>query len=162
MSLLDRLKETVRASLHALERRVDYSAFYEARIVVQNADGSLELEAVDERVAKKLPPLSNVRIRYGVPGVKAKINAGGLALVGFANQSPKRAFALIVDDAAIETLILFDGTHPAAGQGDIVSVAFPPLMPFTGTYNGAPIAGNLVITTRGVGQIVTGRKRVLV
>jgi hypothetical protein len=153
---LDRLKKSFAGVLDALERRVDYSAFYEAEVVMQNEDGSLELKPL----VKKLAPLSRVAIRYGVPGVKAKIKKGGLALVGFANQDPKKPFAQIIDDATIESLALFDGNRPAAYMGGSVTVFFPPLIPFSGTVGGLPAVGVLTITSPAPGLITSGNPKV--
>lgn len=154
---LDKLKASIAAWLAPLQRQIDYSAFYEANVVMQNADGSLELEPL----TPKLAPLSKVAIRYGVPGVTVKVKSGGLALVGFANASPRKPFALVMDAASIESLSLFGGERPIACMGDGVRVSFPPTAPVTGLINGTtPFAGTVTFVTQAVGQIITGRKNV--
>ena len=81
MADLDRLKAAVAKVLAPFLARIDYQALYEATVVAQNEDGSLELRPD----TPKLPPLSRVGIRYGVPGIKATLNPNGHVLVGFAN-----------------------------------------------------------------------------
>jgi hypothetical protein len=156
MADLDRLKAAVAKVLAPFLARIDYQALYEATVVAQNDDGSLELRPD----TPKLPPLSRVGIRYGVPGIKATLNPNGHVLVGFANADPTKPFALVWDGATIQSLCLFDGTKPVARMSDAVNVFFPPLIPISGTLAGAPFAGVLTITTSAPGIITTGNPKV--
>ena len=58
---------------------IDLSAFYQYQILAQNADLTLELRSTDTR----LPDLSKVPIRYGIPGYSATVPVGGFVMVGF-------------------------------------------------------------------------------
>lgn len=158
MSDLDKLKALFARLLQPLERRIDYFALYEAEVVAQHEDGSLELQPFAEEVRRKLPPLNRIAVRYGVPGITAKVKEGGSVLVGFAQADPKKPYALIFDSAAVESISVLGGDRPVARLGDAVRVNFPPLIPISGTIGGAPFVATATIVTAGIGQIITARK----
>lgn len=157
MSDLDRLKKAFARLLEPLLFRLDYSCFYAATVVAQNGDGSLELKAAHP----KLPNLSRVAIRYGIPGIAAKLNPGGRVIVGFENADPSAPFCLVWDAATIESVSWMGGSQPIARMGDAVSVFFPPAVPITGTVNGLPLVGVVTITNPAPGIITTGQKKVM-
>lgn len=157
MSDLDRLKAAFTRMLAPLLTRLDYSCFYSATVVAQNGDGSLELKSTNA----KLPNLSRVAIRYGIPGITAKLNPGGNVIVGYENADPTRPFCLVWDAATLQSVSWMGGNQPIARMGDAVTVYFPPVIPFTGTYNGLPIVGVLTIATPAPGIIAAGNKKVL-
>jgi hypothetical protein len=130
----DRVKGGLLAIIRATLRRIDYYAQYPARIVSQNGDGTLELAPDDGRI----PGLSNVPIRYGLPGVTAKVNPGGHVMVAFEAGDARRPVATLWDDAALKSIEitasdsitvrapmvdLSEGGLPAAREGDMVAVA---------------------------------------
>lgn len=82
--------------------RVDYLGAYPCVAVTQNGDGTLELQPDDAR----LPPLSSVPIRYGVPGVSATVANGGRVMVEFAGADPAKPFASVWESASITALTL--------------------------------------------------------
>lgn len=101
------------AAIGTLVRRetakVDFLGSYEARVVGQNADGTLELVPSDAR----LPGMSKIPIRPGVAGVTVQtVPSGSTALLGFANGDPARphvvgfvgasATAITIDALAIK------------------------------------------------------------
>jgi hypothetical protein len=86
---------------------VDFFAQYAATVIAQNADGTLELQPDDPR----LPGLSGVPIRYGVPGLAAKVAPASRVLVGFEAGSPAHPIATVWESASIISLT-FDG-NPA-------------------------------------------------
>lgn len=160
MSDLDRLKSALQRILAPLFARLEYSCLYGAKVVGQNGDGSLELVANDPR----LPPLSRIPIRYGIPGISAKVTAGALALVGFENADPAKPYALLTSSPdGVISISFLGGTQPVARSGDVVTVPFPPVIQFTGTINLLPAKGILTIlpNTPAMGVIVTGNKDVL-
>jgi hypothetical protein len=76
---------------------IDYSKPYRAKVVSQNGDGSLELLPLDA----KLPPLSRVPIRYGIPGLSAKVAPGCTCLVAFDGGDPSRPTASLFDAGSL-------------------------------------------------------------
>jgi hypothetical protein len=77
----DRLKAGLDAYLATkVQPQIDALAGYWATVSAQNGDGTLELTPDSPR----LPGLSGVPIRYGVPGVTATVPAGARCLVEFA------------------------------------------------------------------------------
>jgi hypothetical protein len=96
--------------------RLDYLALYPARVVSQSIiDGSLDVQPDDTR----LPPMQNVPIRYGVPGVRAEVSAGAQVLIGFEQGNPSRPVATLWDLTACR-LFFNGGTHSVAREGDDV------------------------------------------
>jgi hypothetical protein len=129
------MSETSRlvASLFALVRsaltRIDFLALYSAKVVLQNADGTLELQPDDERV----PGASKVPFRYGVPGVRAKIKPGARVLLGWENGNPASPYAqTFQQDEGLLELSFAGGVRGVACQGDPVSVTLPPGTTFQG------------------------------
>jgi len=156
-----------------IDRRLaplDYLALYPAKIIAQNADGSLELRPDDARV----PDLSSVPIRLGLPGVSVTVAPGSRVLIGFENGKPSAPVATIWDASTLKTItitasatvsviapsiLLGDAAgsqYGVARVGDPVDILFPPLCPVTGTLNGAPFAGVVTFATSGIGIIAAG------
>lgn len=127
---LDRLKDSLLALAGPLTRRIDYSAKHAATVVKQNDDGSLELAFADPG----LKPLSNVAISYGVPGITVKLKSGGAVVAGFTNADPALPYALVFDQASVESISLLGGTKPVARMGDGARAALPPTATYTGTF----------------------------
>jgi hypothetical protein len=156
MSDFDRLKKALERLLAPFLTRLDYAAFYPATVVVQNGDGTLELKSAHP----KLPHLSKVAVRYGIPGVEAKLKTGGQVLVSFEAQDPSRPFCIVHDMASVDELAFLGGTAPVARMGDSVNVFFPPgPVPVSGLLAGQPFVGTLVLTTPAPGIITSGRTK---
>jgi hypothetical protein len=138
---------------------------YPARVVLQNADGLLEVVPDDTR----LPGITNVPIRYGIPCVSAKIRAGSRVLIGFENGNPKAPVATVWDTASVESIVVApdktyiggdsDEAHPIARVGDMVECLMPPLCPVTGTVGGAPFVGMITIVDVVMGTITSGASK---
>ncbi len=119
---LDRVKGPLAAWVKSLFARIDYLARYPARVVAQNlVTGTLELVPDDRR----LPGMSGVPIRYGVPGIKATVAPGARVLVGFAGGDPTKPEAELWESASVlklevnATLVtLNSGVQPIARVGD--------------------------------------------
>lgn len=133
--------DTIRQTIARIARSatgVDYLALYRARIVAQNADGTLEVELDD----KRMPGMSHVPLRTFLPGVEVRVKSGGHVLVGFESGDPTRPVATLFDGGAIdsltitaETKIVIDaaevdlvksGGRQMAAVGDMVVVTIPP------------------------------------
>jgi uncharacterized Zn-binding protein involved in type VI secretion len=128
----DRVKGGLLGIIRALLRATDLHAHYEARIVSQNDDGTLELAPDDARI----PGLSNVPIRYGLPGVSARVKPGGHVMVAFEAGDARRPVATLWNATALESIEitasdtitvraklidLSPGGLPVARQGDMVA-----------------------------------------
>lgn len=96
----DRIKGALEALLRTLFSRVDYLALYPAKVVAQNSDGTLELTPDDSRV----PGLSKVPVRYGLPGVQAKVAAGARVLLGFSGGDPGAPVATLWEPGSLNDL----------------------------------------------------------
>jgi hypothetical protein len=141
----DVLRANLERFVRRVTQRIDYQAFYPCRVVSQNGDGTLELKPDLDR---KLPGLSKVPIRYGIPGVTVKVNSGARVHVSYANGDPAKPFAAIWESEALKevnvtasvmahvtapVIKLNEGTRPLARVGDSVVVAtMPPGSPSTG------------------------------
>jgi hypothetical protein len=116
---LDRLTSGLASFVRAQFPRLDHYAAYWARVVAQNADGTLELVPDDARI----PGRSNVPIRYGVPGVTAKVAAGARVLLEFASGDPSKPFATVWESAVPTEIVVAGGTKGAARVDDTVNAA---------------------------------------
>lgn len=104
---LDRIKTHLARLVENVTRRVDYFALYPCKVVSQNNDGTLELKPDSTR----LPGLSKVRIRHGLPGVAVKIDGGSRVLLGFEGGSPTAPYAALweFDGAKLTEIAIGDG-----------------------------------------------------
>jgi hypothetical protein len=98
--------DVIRRHLHAIiDARlgpVDYRALYPANVVAQNADGTLEIQPVDQR----LPGLSKVPIRLGLPGCAVKVQAGSTVLLGFEAGDPRLPVVTLWGSSTITELAI--------------------------------------------------------
>jgi hypothetical protein len=98
----DRAKAAFEALVRGVFPDVDFLARYPARVVSQNADGTLELIPDDVRI----PGMSKVPIRYGVPGIKATVAPGARVLLGFAGGNRDAPEAELWESASVLKLEL--------------------------------------------------------
>lgn len=147
--------------------RLDPLAFYSARVVRQNEDGTLELKPDEKRFGDGL---SAVPIRHGLPGVSVRVKSGARILLGFDGGDVRRPFAALWEPGSLESLTIEaetkvvviapsvvlgdeDKAAPVATLGCVVECLMPPLVPIAGTLNGAPFSGSLTITDPILGVI---------
>lgn len=109
---LDRAKEGLAVFVRRLFARVDYFALYPSKVVAQNADGTLELRPDSDR----LPGLSKVPVRLGVPG-SVKVSGGARVLLGFEEGDPGRPIATLWETRTVIEIRLGDGTMEPAALG---------------------------------------------
>lgn len=158
----DRVKRGLISLVQHLLRPTDYHAMYPARVESQNDAGNLDLVPDDSR----LPGMTNVPIRYGIPGVTASVKTGSRVMIQFEGGDPSKPVATVWDASAVEYLIVgadktyigekSDDARPIAREGDTVMSFLPPVMPIAGTLSGAPFVGVLTITQPLVGIITSG------
>lgn len=155
---LDRIKAALERTVQALVgHRLDYLAFYEAKVVSQGGDGALDVRGDDPR----LGDLTGVGIRLGIPGVTVRVRPGARVLVGFENGDPKKPMASFWDAGGIIELQL-GGTAPVARVGDPVTFVLPSApVPITGVCPAGPFTGFLTAPPTPVkGKISSGSAKV--
>ncbi len=111
----DRLSTALVALIRSIFPTIDYLALYPARVIAQNLDGTLELQPDDSR----MPGMSSVPIRYGVPGVTAKVSSGARVLLGFAAGDPSKPVAELWESATVTEINLGAATQYAALGTDV-------------------------------------------
>ncbi len=112
--LLDRLKGSLVSIIRGVMREVAYHKPYPARVIQQDADGTLHLRP-DSAV---LPGLTGVPIRYGVPGVTARVPPGTRCIVAFENGDPQTPVVMGFEPGAVLELSLDGGTRAVARRDD--------------------------------------------
>ena len=157
----DRLGDLLRAiASRATDTKLTGSYEYK---VVSMAAKRVNLEPVDP--SSGAPALSAVSV-WTAPGVSANLASGATVAVSFLDGNPAKPFvhACTPPDR--------DGHEPdrvdlgapdgiaVARLGDTVSVLFPPVVPFSGTLSGAPIAGTMTLTVAATGVIQGGSSKV--
>lgn len=111
---MDRVKAALVALLGAGEPRVDYFTTYRAKVMKQSADMTkVDLKPDDARI----PQCSDVRIKWGIPGVKAKIAPGCYMHLGWENGDPSKRYAMIIEDGATQLEITIEAVN-AIYMGD--------------------------------------------
>lgn len=141
---------------------LDYYALYPGKVVFQRQDGTLDIETDHDRV----PHLSGIPMRLGLPGVTVKVKNGARVLVGFENGEANRPVATLWEAGGLEEITVTAGVKVTInaptviiGEAGMVKLAEGAL----------PVArqGDLVVVTSmapgtpAVGQIMTGNPRVL-
>lgn len=169
---LDRLRAGLGAFVDALlgrsassVARWDYLALYPATVSKQAADGSLDV-LPDDTVVRG-GGFSGVRLKTGVPGLRATVPAGTRVLLGWEGGDPSRPYAATWEQGAV-TLLAFDGgTQAVAREGDSVDAGtlsgVAGSTPVVFTY--IPSGGGLPVVTQTLpmtgGAITSGNDKLL-
>jgi hypothetical protein len=83
--------------------RLDLSALYPCKIVGQSDDlSAVDLIPDDARIRGQ--GITKVSLRYGLPGVRARVKNGARILLGFEAQDPKRPYASIWEHDSVEEI----------------------------------------------------------
>lgn len=82
--------------------RLDVLAAYPARVVSQHSDGTIDVVPDSATI----PSLTNVPIRYGVPGISAKVNTGSRVMIEFAEGDARYPMATIWEGQSLKELIV--------------------------------------------------------
>jgi hypothetical protein len=105
----NRLAELVRTLVLKLTAPTLYYATFSVRVVTQAGDGTLEVIPDDSRI----PGLTGVPIRYGLPGIKATVLQGARCRVAFDNGDPSKPYAFAFDEkAGYLEIVVHDGANP--------------------------------------------------
>lgn len=111
----DRATRVERAIFDHFAARFDWFATYSAKVVSQGADGKLELRPDNPDI----PGLTGVPIRYGIPGVRAKVLPGARVSVAFDAGDPGEPFATVWESGTLTELTI------TVGAGGIVNLGGP-------------------------------------
>lgn len=156
-------------ALEAIIRSVTAGSLYlgqfPAKVIAQNADGTLELKPEDSR----LPGMTRVPIRYGIPGVTAKVAAGARIGIEFESGDPTRPVATVWESASIVELVFDGGSKAVARVEDHVdassSVVAPSPLSMSTWMTGVTSAintlapGSLLGTPSRIGEISSGNTK---
>lgn len=133
---------------------VDFRAHYPSKVIGQNADGSLELQPDDTR----LPTLSRVPLRLGIPGVTVKIAAGSRVLLFFEGGQPDGQAAALFQASTLQEITitanakvtvnapeidLADASGAVLRSGDTVAITGLNAPPGGGTVTGPLVLGTI-------------------
>lgn len=138
----DAMRVALQKIVRQMTRTIDFLAKIPAKVVSQNGDGSLELRPRNPR----WPGLSRIPIRYGVPGVRAKVKPGSYVDVEFEQGDPSQPIATVWSQESVAELtvkadrvvidapdIVAQNGRPLARVGDLVGgISSGPGMPFAG------------------------------
>ena len=92
--VLDRMKLALSALARGAEATIDYKALYRAKVLRQHPNlRRLDLGPVDAR----WPPMSNIPLKVGVPGLEVTIPPGHMVLLGWENGDPELPYACLWD-----------------------------------------------------------------
>lgn len=94
MASSDRLTGPLRAIARRADPLLPFRSLYRARLVSQSGDLA-RVDVIPEETDGLLPPMSNVPLRTGTPGVSARVRPGAYLLVGWENGKPSRPFAAL-------------------------------------------------------------------
>lgn len=115
--------DAFRSALDGLVRQatkhIDFFAVRSGKVVAQNANGTLEIKLDDA----DMPGMSKIPIAYGVPGISAKVKPGAKVHVQWADGSPTKPRAVVIDPADIIELQANTGMVKVSGASDFVALA---------------------------------------
>lgn len=109
------LADALEAVISRVMRRVDYHALYPARVVTQNADGSLDLVPDSERV----PSCQRVPVRT-LRGISVEVSAGARVLLGYEGGDPSMPYASLWEPGDATVVRVNGGDSRVARDGEPV------------------------------------------
>ncbi len=113
----DRQTRALRAIVERHTAHYDFLGEFRAKVVKQADDGTLEVKPENPRV----PGMTKVPIRNGLPGVEVKVAAGAYVLVRFEDGDPGRPSAGLFDPGSLKELKITAAGPISldAGSGDV-------------------------------------------
>jgi hypothetical protein len=118
MNALDAIKAGLEAFIANRTARLDYCALYPCTVVSQSGQ-LLELQPDSDKV----PPISNVPLRLGLPGVEVTVAPGSRVLLGFEAADPRRPVATVWEASSLQSLTLGPQLSLLLGSGASDGVA---------------------------------------
>lgn len=113
------LADALEVIIERVMRRVDHHALYPARVVAQNADGTLDLVPDSTRV----PSCQRVPYRT-LRGLSVEVTAGARVLLGYEGGDPGLPYAALWEPGDATVVRVNDGTSRVARDGeDVVATA---------------------------------------
>ena len=100
--MFDRIKGPLAEFVRAITARIDWFALYPCRVVAQNADKTLELQPDNTRV----PSVSKVPIRLGIPNATVTVTAGSRVHLGFEGGDPTKPYAALWGPSTVTELVI--------------------------------------------------------
>lgn len=148
------IKASVGSLVAQATAHIDYFALYVAEVVSQSADGStVDVQPNDRR----LPGMSKVPLRFGLPGIVAKFAPGAYVLVGWDGGDPSKPYAGLWGGGETVTQLQLGGTHPAplfdtfytdlVAWIGVLNTLLGTLVPGTGATGGPAYASAIALPT---------------
>jgi hypothetical protein len=91
----DRLKESIFALVRAALPTLDYYALYRGKVVTQSGD-KVDVIPDDSRI----PDMSAIPIKLGLPGVSIQITPGAYVLIGWEGGDSQRPYVMVWETGA--------------------------------------------------------------
>jgi hypothetical protein len=130
----DVAKGFFRALARSSVPRIDYFAFYRATVQAQSSDlATVDVQPDDAR----LPGMTGIGIRPGLPGTKVKIPNGVSVMIGFMGGSPRLPYVATWDSGSGVTEVQIGGTRKVARVDDHApagTMSFSAPATIAGTY----------------------------
>lgn len=163
----DRAKQGILALIRSAFPKIDYMAFYRGRLVAQSADFlNVDVQPDDNRI----PGLSGIPLRAGIPGATAQIAPGAFLYIGWDGGDPRFPYAMPAWESGAhtielklnaDTIVLNGGTLKVARETDPVDAGmlsgtagpFPVNFVHVDSKTGVTVAGPSVSLT---GKITDG------
>jgi len=118
------------AVIAAIGPRLDYSAFYSARVVAHAGGRTIQVQPDDPRIRGL--GMGGLPIRYGLAGVVSVIAPGSTCLVGFESQDPRSPYVALWSEgsqaetqslSALTSIALVAPTVLAGNGAEFVALA---------------------------------------
>lgn len=167
MTGLDRLKSQLAALVTRVASQMDFHALYPSTVVTQSGQ-TLEVKPD----SAKIPPLSGVPLRLGIPGAEADVAPGARVLLGFEAGDPSRPYcslwegtrptrlALAADMVHIGSLNATSQVIQAAAFKVMMSDILGQLITAIGTAGGPPLPSLVGEFQNGIDLCVSDNVRV--
>ena len=135
---LDRLKTPLQSFVRSVMSRVDYYAMYRAQVVVQKGN-TVDVIPDDTR----LPPMSGIPLRHGLPGVSLTVQPGTWVMVSWSGGDPQKPYAQLWEGGETVVTLSIGGS---AADNPVLLQSFLTLFN-THTHSGGTMSGNTGVPT---------------
>lgn len=112
-----RVAETIQAIARSGDPRREYRAWYRATVKTQSADlKTVDVDLDDDR----LPAMSKIPIKHGLPGAKVAVAPKSTVMVGFENGDPAMPFAAVWDGGTVTLQLTLEATKIELGRAGLI------------------------------------------